>query len=80
MVKQDGLDKAPSNDAALSRQQKLYTGCKFTSYKVHLLSCPWAQNLPGDILVGADFLSNKAAVGNCLLYTFQLLIFFYIEM
>jgi len=40
MIKQDSLDKATLNDEALSRQQKLYGGSGFTSYKVYLLSCP----------------------------------------
>jgi len=40
MVKHDSLNKAPLNDQALSRQQKLYGGSGFTSYKVYLLSCP----------------------------------------
>ena len=40
MVKHDSLDKAPLNNEALSRQQKLYSGSRFTSYKVYLLPCP----------------------------------------
>jgi len=67
MVKHDSFEKAPLNDNTLSRQQKLYGGGSFTSYKVYLLSCPWAQKLPGDILVDAGLLCNKAAVGNCFL-------------
>jgi len=35
MVKHDSLDKAPLNDEALSRPQKLYGGSRFTSYKVY---------------------------------------------
>jgi len=69
MVKHDILDKAPLNDEALSRQQKLYGGSRLTSYKVYLLSCPWAQQLPGDIPVDAGLLWNKVAVDNYLLYT-----------
>jgi hypothetical protein len=53
IIKHDSLDKAPLNDAALSRQQKFYTGSRFKSYKVYLLSCPQAQKLPGDISVDA---------------------------
>jgi len=53
MIKHENLDKAPLNDEALSRQQKLYGGSSFTTHKVYLLSCPWAQKLPGDILVDA---------------------------
>jgi len=71
-VKHDTLDKSPLNDEALSRQERLYTGSRFTSYKAYLLSCPWAQNFPGDIPVDAGSLCNKAAVGNCLLYTCRL--------
>jgi len=40
MVKHDSLEKAPLNDEALSRQQKLYGGSRFTPYKVYNLSCP----------------------------------------
>jgi len=69
MVKHDSLDKAPLNDEALSRQQKLYSGSRFTSHKVYLLSCTWAQKLPDDNPVDAGLLCNKAAVGNCVLYT-----------
>jgi len=69
MVKHDSLNKAPLNDEALSRQQKFYIGSRFTSYTVYLLSCSWAQKLPGDIPVDTGLLHNKAAVGNCLLYT-----------
>jgi len=47
MVKHDSLDKAPLNDEALRRQQKLYGGSRFTPYKVYNLSCPWAQKFPG---------------------------------
>jgi hypothetical protein len=68
MVKHDSLDRVPLNDKALSRQQKLYGGSRFTSHKVYLLSCTWAQKLP-DNSVDAGLLSNKAAVGNCVLYT-----------
>jgi len=68
MVKHDSVDKAPLNDEALNRQQKLYGGGRFTSHKVYLLSCPWAQKFPGDITVDVGLLCNKAAVGNCLLY------------
>jgi len=71
-VKHDSLDKAPLNDEALRRQQKVYGGSRFTSYKVYLLSCPWAQKLPGDIPVDAGLLCNKAAMGSCLLYTCHL--------
>jgi len=71
MVKHDSLDKALLNDA-LSREQKLYGGSRFTSYKVYLLSCPWAQKLPGNIPVDASLLCKKVAVGNCLLYTCHL--------
>jgi hypothetical protein len=39
MVKHDSLDKATLNDEALSIQQKLYNGRRFTSYKAYLLSC-----------------------------------------
>jgi len=72
MVKHDSLDKAPLNDEALRRQEKLYGGNSFTSHKVYLLSCTWAQKLPGDNLVDAGLLCNKAAVGNCVLYTCNL--------
>jgi len=72
MVKHDSLDKAPLNDEALSRPQKLYCRSRFTSYKVYLLSCPWPQKLPGDIPVDAGLSCNKAAVGNCVLYTYNL--------
>jgi len=72
MVKHDILDKPPLNDEVLSRQRKLYGGSRFKSYKVYLLSRPWAQKLPGDIPVDAGLLYNKAAVGNCLLYTCHL--------
>jgi len=48
IVKHDSFDKAPLNDDALSRQQKLDGGSRFTSYKVYLLLCPWAQTLPGN--------------------------------
>jgi len=58
MIKHDSLDKAPLNDDALSRQQNLYGGSSFTSHNVYILSCPWAQNLPGDILDGG-LLHNK---------------------
>jgi len=75
MVKHDSLDKAPLNDEAPSREQKLYGGSKLTSYKVYLLSCPWAQKLPGDIPVDAGLLWNKVAVDNCLLYTPPLIVF-----
>jgi len=53
MVQHDSLGKAPLNDEALIRQQKLYSGSRFISYKVYLLSCPQAQKLPGDISVNA---------------------------
>ena len=72
MVKHDSLDKAPLNDEALSRQQKLYGRSRFTSHKAYLLSCPQTQKLPGDIPVDAGLLCNKAAVGNCLLHTYHL--------
>jgi len=72
VVKHDSLNKAQLNDEALSRQQKLYGGSRFISHKVYLLSCPWEQKLPGDILGDAGLLCNKAAVGNCLLYTCHL--------
>jgi hypothetical protein len=41
MVKHDSLDKASLNGEALRRQEKLYGGNKFTSYKdkAYLLSC-----------------------------------------
>jgi len=39
------LDKAPLIYEALSWQQKVYGGSRFISYKVNLLSCPWAQKL-----------------------------------
>ena len=78
MVKNDSLDKAPLNDEALSRQQKLYGGGRFTSHTVYLLSFTLAQKLPGDIPVDAVLLHNKAAVGNCLLYTCHFC--FHIEM
>ena len=42
IVKHDSLDKAPLNDEALSRPQKLYSKSRFTSYKVYLLS-QWTQ-------------------------------------
>jgi len=66
------LDKAPLNDEALYREQKLYGGSRFTSYKVYLLSCPWAQKLSVDIPVDAGLLCNKATVCNFLLYTCHL--------
>jgi len=69
MVKHDSLDKAPLNEEALRRQQKLYDGSRFTLYKVHLLSCPSTQKLPRNIPWDAGLLCNKAAVDNCLLYT-----------
>jgi hypothetical protein len=72
MVKHDSLNKALLNDEALGRKQKLYGGSIITSYKVFLLLCPWAQKLPGVILVDAGLLCNKAAVGKCLLYTYHL--------
>jgi len=72
MVKHDSLDKAPLNDKALSRQQKLYCGSRFTSLKVYLLSRTWAQKLPANNPVDAGLLCNKAAVGNCVLYTYNL--------
>jgi len=53
----------------LKADSKSSSGGRFTSYKVYLLSCPWAQKSPGDIPVDAGLLCNKAAVGNCLLYT-----------
>ena len=68
MVKHESLDKAPLNDEALSKQQKLYGGGRFATYKVYLLSCPWAQKLPGDNPVDAGLLCNKAAVDCYLLY------------
>jgi hypothetical protein len=40
MVKHDSFHKAPLYDESLSRQQKLYGGSRFTSYKEYLLSCP----------------------------------------
>jgi len=70
MVKHDSLVRALLNDVALSRQQKLYGGSSITSYKVYLLSCPWAQKLPGDILQVVD--AGLLAVGNCLWYTCHL--------
>jgi len=72
MVKHDSLDKAPLNDEVLSRQQKLYSVSRFTSHKVYLLSCTWAQKLLGDNPVDAGLLCNKAAVGNSVLYTYNL--------
>jgi len=72
MVKHDNLAKAPLNNEALSRQQKLYCGSRFTSLKVYLLSCTWALKLPGDNPVDAGLLCNKAAVGNCVLCTYNL--------
>lgn len=78
MVKHNSLDEALLNDEALCRQQKLYGGSMFTSYKMYLLSCLSAEKLPGDILVNAGLLCNKAAVGKCLLYTYDLC--FHIEM
>jgi len=72
MVKHDSLDKAPLNNKVLRRQQKLYGGNRFTSHKVYLLSCTWAQKLPGDNPVDAGLLCNKAAVGNCVLYIYNL--------
>jgi len=75
--KHDSLDKAPLNEEALRRQQKLYDGSRFTLYKVHLLSCPSTQKLPGDIPWDAGLLCNKAAVDNCILYTSNC---FHIEM
>jgi len=62
MIKHDSLDKAPVNDEALSRQQKLYGGSRFTSHNVYLLSCTWARKLPGDNPVDAELLCTKAAV------------------
>ena len=70
------MHKARLNDESLSRQQKLYSGSRFTSYRVYLPSCPWAQKLPHDIPVDAGLLCNKITVGNCLLYTCHLLIVF----
>jgi len=64
MVKHDSLDKALLNDETLSRQQKPYGGSSITSYKVYLLSCSWAQKLPGDIL--RVVYAGSLAVGNCL--------------
>jgi hypothetical protein len=78
MVKHDSLDKTPLNDEALGKQQKLYGGSRFTSYKVYLLSCTWAQKLLGDNSVDAGLLCNKDTVGNCVLYTYN--ICFHIEM
>jgi len=72
MVKHDSLDKAPLNDEAPSRQQKLYGESRFTSLKVYLLSCTWAQKLPGANPVGAGLLCNIVAAGNCVLYTYNL--------
>ena len=72
MIKHDSLDKAPVNDEALSRQKKLYGGSRFTSLKVYLLSCPWAQKLLSDNPVDAGLLCKKAAVGNCVIYTYNL--------
>ena len=72
LVKLDTLDKAPLNDETISRQQKLYSGRRFTSHKLYILLCPWAQMLSGDIPVDAGLSCNKAAVGNCLLYTCHL--------
>jgi len=72
MVKRDSLDKAPLNGEALSREQNLYGRSRFTSYKVYLLSRAWAQNLPGNNQVDAGLLCNKAAVGNCVLYIYNL--------
>jgi len=40
VVKHDTSDKAPLNDEAISRQQKPYSGPRFTSYKLYVLSCP----------------------------------------
>jgi len=40
MVKHDTLDKAQLNDEAISRQQKLCSGRRFTPYKLYILSCP----------------------------------------
>jgi len=40
MVKHDSLDKAPLNDEALSKQQKLYDWNRFTSYKVYFYDVP----------------------------------------
>jgi len=42
MVKYDSFDKAPLNKEALSIQQKLYSGSRFTLLKVYLLPCTWA--------------------------------------
>jgi len=72
MVTHYSLDKELLNDEALSRQKKHYCGRRFTSYKVYLLPCPWAQKLQGDIPVDAGLLRNKGAVGNCLLHTCHL--------
>jgi len=71
-VKHDSFDKVPLNDDALSRQYKLYGGSRFTLHKMYLLSCPWAQKLPGNIPGDAGLLCNKDVVGNCLLYTCHL--------
>jgi hypothetical protein len=40
IVKHDSLDKAPLNDEAIRRQQKLYGGNRLTPYKVYILSRP----------------------------------------
>jgi len=77
MVKHDSFDKAPLDDDALSRQQKLNSGSRFTSYKVYLLSCPWAQKLPGNIPGDSGLLCNKDAMGNCLLNTCHLSLYSY---
>ena len=77
MVKHDSLDKAPLNDEALSRQQKLYSGSRFISHKVYLLSCTWARKLPGDNPVDAGLLCNNATVGNCVLYAYNFQLFSY---
>ena len=66
MVKHVSLDKAPLNNEALSRQQKLYSGSRFTLYKVYLFTKSLSTE-DGDIPVDAGLLCNKAAMGNCLL-------------
>ena len=58
VVKHDSLNKALLNHEGLGGQQKLYGGSIITSYKVYLLSCPWAQKLPGDILVDAGLMQD----------------------
>jgi len=68
MVKHDSMDKAPLNDEALRRPQKLYGASRFTSHKVYFCHVPEHRSCEVD----AGLLCNKTAVGNCVLYTYNL--------